>query len=175
MATVGIHLVWTSYGTWLPGDDRDHWSPLFDFYGRVIERGGQLNRADLVTEQAARELMTEPAKVLTAEERRVVAETLGTLVRGPGQPLAYAAAIEETHVHLLVGPVAEDIGKATGRFKGKTSSAVLDLPTNRGRKRTWTGKYWKVFLFDEVAFYAVKLYIEEHNLRRGLGHRRMRG
>lgn len=41
MATIGIHLVWTSYGTWLPGDDRGHWSPLFDFYGHLVERGGK--------------------------------------------------------------------------------------------------------------------------------------
>ena len=53
MATVGIHLVWTAYGTWLPGDDRGHWSPLYQFYGDVIERGGQLNRADLTTREYA--------------------------------------------------------------------------------------------------------------------------
>jgi len=168
MATVGIHLVWTTYGTWLPGDDRGHWSPLFDFYGHLLECGGKLNRGDLASQQQARERMTEPAKVLSNEERLVVAETLGTLVGGAEQPRAYAAAIEETHVHLLLGPVAEDIGKAAGRFKGKTSSAVLQLPASRERQRTWTAKYWKVFLFDETAFAAVKQYIEAHNIRRGL-------
>ena len=168
MATIGIHLVWTSYGTWLPGDDRGHWSPLFDFYGNLLVRGGKLNRADLTTKQLAKESMKEPAKILTDDERRIVAETLGTHLGGLGQPKAYAAAIEKTHIHLLLGSVAEHIATTTGRLKGTTSSAVVDLPTNKDRKRTWTAKYWKVFLFDETAFAAVKQYIEAHNLRRGL-------
>ncbi len=166
MATVGIHFIWTSYGTWLPGDDRGHWSPLFDFYGRLIERGGKLNRGDLATQAAARELMKEPPKILSADDQAAVAKTIGTLVIDP--VIVYAAAIEPTHVHVLLGPLAENIGRFAGRIKGMTSSAVLDLPESRGRTRTWTAKYWKVFLFDDVALAAVKRYIEEHNLRRGL-------
>ena len=54
-----------------------------------------------------------------------------------------------------------------GRFKGKTSSAVLTLPGNQERERTWTAKYWKVFLFDVEALFAVKQYIDDHNVRRG--------
>jgi hypothetical protein len=168
MATVGIHLVWTAYGTWLPGDDRGHWSPLYHFYGDVIQRGGQLNRSDLTTWEIARERLTEPAKILTKDERIVVASTLGTLLGGMNQPKAYAAAIEETHIHLLLGPVEEKIHVTAGRLKGCSSRDVLAMSPNGGRKRTWTSKYWKVFLFDEIAFFAVKQYIEEHNLRRGL-------
>src|SRR2546421_142117 len=109
MATVGIHLVWTAYGTWLPGDDRGHWSPLYHFYGDVIERGGQLNRADLTTRELSRERLTEPPKILTSEERVVVADKLGRLLGGAGQPRAYAAAIEENHVHILLSPHEEKI------------------------------------------------------------------
>lgn len=175
MATVGIHLIWTTYGSWLPGDSRGHWSPLFDFYGNLIERGGQLNRADLNTQERALERMKEEAKILTPEETAVVADTLGTLVHRPDEssatihlPWVYAAAIEPNHVHLLLGPLQEPIGTVAGRFKGKTSSDVLKLPRNEGRERTWTAKYWKVFLFDSLALEAVKNYIEEHNVRRGL-------
>ena len=166
MATVGIHLIWTTYGTWLPGDDRGHWSPLFDFYGHVVEKGGKLNRSDLMTTEACRERMKESPKVLDAEERIIVAAKIGEVVREHGIEV-YAAAIESTHVHLLVGPLAEHVGIAAGRFKGATSSAVLELPRNQGRERTWTAKYWKVFLFDDVALEQVKRYIEAHNLRRG--------
>jgi hypothetical protein len=168
MATVGIHLVWTAYGTWLPGDDRGHWSPLHHFYGDVIARGGQLNRADLTTREYARERLTESPKILTRDERIAVATTLGTLLGGRDQPKAYAAAIEENHVHVLLGPVEEKIHVTAGRLKGCTSRDVLKLPANSERTRTWTAKYWKVFLFDDTAFFAVKRYIEEHNIRRGL-------
>jgi REP element-mobilizing transposase RayT len=168
MATVGIHLIWTTYGTWLPGDDRGHWSPLLDCYGSIVEAGGKLNREDLTTLEIARELMKEPPKILDAEEQSIVAAKLGDIVRHH-QYCIYAAAIEPTHVHLLLGPLAESIGVVAGRLKGQTSSALRDLPRNHGRQRTWTAKYWKVFLFDELALARVNKYIEDHNLRRGLG------
>ena len=171
----GIHLIWTTYGTWLPGDSRGHWSPLLDFYGQILERGGKLNKADLVTRHVAQERMKESPKVLTDAECQIVAATLGTLVRQPGVqnldpdlPCVFAAAIESNHVHLLLRPLNESIGVVAGRFKGRTSSDVLALESNRGRERTWTAKYWKVFLFDAIALEAVKNYIEEHNIRRGL-------
>src|SRR6266849_5784898 len=83
MPTVGSHLIWTTYGTWLPGDRRGHWSPLYDFYGHLLVQGGKLNPGDLVTRDLAQERMKEPAKVLSEAEMTVVSETLGTLVRRP--------------------------------------------------------------------------------------------
>lgn len=175
MATVGIHLIWTTYGTWLPGDSRSHWSPLFDHYRQIRERGGKLNPADLTTRDIARERMRESPKFLTEAEIEIVADSLSRLVCHPGVPVqeprlpcVYAAAIEANHVHLLLGPLEELIAVVAGRLKGRTSSDVLALESNRGRERTWTAKYWKVFLFDALALDAVKKYIEEHNLRRGL-------
>jgi REP element-mobilizing transposase RayT len=82
--------------------------------------------------------------------------------------MAWAAAIEPNHVHLLLGPVDEDIARVIGRLKGTSSSAVGLLPRNRHRTRVWTAGYWKVFLFDELAVAVVKAYIDAHNVRRGL-------
>lgn len=187
--TVGIHLIWTTYGTWLPGDPSKpgHWSPLFDVYGRLKRSGHRLNVPDPVTYAHARSLMNEPAKTLSDDERRMVANVIGVYLapalagancEAPGKPgakwgekreivRAYACAIEPTHVHLLVGPVREDIGRFVGRLKGAASSALLTLPCNRGRTRIWTAGYWKVFLFDHEAFHAVRTYVERHNIRSG--------
>jgi REP element-mobilizing transposase RayT len=142
-------------------------------YGHLIESGGKLNRGDITSENSTRELMKETPKILDAEEAAVVAKTLGTLVRRPTDkdstlPCIIAAAIESNHVHLLLAPLNEPIGIVAGRFKGKTSSAVLAMPQNKGRTRTWTAKYWKVFLFGMEALETVKLYVEDHNVRRGL-------
>lgn len=81
-----------------------------------------------------------------------------------------ALAIEATHFHLLTGPLrgGESIGRFVGRLKGRTSSAVLNLPDNADRKRVWTSGYWKVFLFDDHGVEMVREYIENHNVRRGL-------
>ena len=49
-----------------------------------------------------------------------------------------------------------------------TSSAVLKRLGNENPNRVWTSGYWKVFLFDDAGVAAVKDYVEDHNLRRGL-------
>jgi REP element-mobilizing transposase RayT len=165
--TRGIHLIWTTYGTWLPGDDRGHWSPLFDLYGSILDRGGKLNVPDADTRARVLSRMAEAPKRLTQDEVAAVADELAFHVSPPHTPV-WAAAIEPNHVHLLVGPVREDISRCAGRLKGRTSSAVGALPQNANRERVWTSGYWKVFLFDDIGVLAVKRYIDDHNLRNGL-------
>ena len=77
MTTSGIHLVSTTYRTWLPGDNRGHWSPLFDLYGRLLELGHRLRLPDADTKRHAEEIAKEPEKVLSPREIEVVAETFG--------------------------------------------------------------------------------------------------
>ena len=70
------HVIWTTYMTWPPGDDRGHWSPLFDLYGHLIEQGHRLNLPDPVTRSRASEWAREPPRVLTPSDRRIVADTI---------------------------------------------------------------------------------------------------
>jgi hypothetical protein len=95
----------------------------------------------------------------------------GALVAGlpvPKPPVVYAAAIERTHFHLLIGILKEDLGIFVGRLKGTAASAICAMPEYAGRKHVWTAHYWEVFLFDEPAVDAVQVYIQSHNLRRNL-------
>ena len=176
MPTLAIHVVWTTYGTWLPGNVRGHWSPLYDIYGNIRESGGKLNVPDQITRRRAAELMKESPLVLGQEEISIVADELGrhfvtdVAAIAPGKPgaICYAAGIEPKHAHLLLGPIEEDISKCVGRLKGTSSSAVLKCSAYQDRQRVWTQGYWKVFLFDKLAVASVKKYIDAHNLRRGL-------
>jgi REP element-mobilizing transposase RayT len=170
MSTVAIHTIWTTYGTWLPGDPRGHWSPLFDFYGRLIERGDKLNIPDRVTHDFARSELKEQEKVLSAHDREIVAQTIGSTLSTDleGRAEILAAAIERTHVHLLWGELPFDIEKVIGRIKSKTSSAVIHSSTAPDRERTWTKGYWRVFVFDVTAIPDIQNYIENHNVRSGL-------
>ena len=171
MATLGIHAIWTTYGTWLPGDPRGHWPPLFDFYGRLSEAGHKFNMPDATTLSRAQSLLKEPPKRLRPDEIALTAQTIADQL-APGMPGEFwtirAAAIEPTHVHLLFGRLRDDIAKVVGRIKSRCSSEILKLPANAGRSRVWTEKYWKVYLFDEDGMYAVQKYVQEHNTRRGL-------
>ena len=142
IAILGVHWVWSTYGSWLPGDARGHWSPLFDVYGRIVERGGKLNMPDSVSVREAFDLGKEPPKVLNVAEQRIVECAISKLIRPPGapdpndtRPVVWAAAVEPTHVHLLTSVPREKFGAFVGRLKGTSSSAVLaEFP---GRTRTW--------------------------------------
>ncbi len=135
--TIRIHLIWTTYGTWLPGDpDKPgHWSAMFDACGHVIRAGGRLNEPDATSLHHAQQQMKEPPKTLSFQEQRVVAQTIGELVATETMQV-FACAIESTHVHLLIGSNHnETLGRLVGRHKGRSSSALVRLPNNRNRKR----------------------------------------
>ncbi len=170
MHTCPIHVIWTTYKTGSPGDPRGHWSPLFDFYAHLTEQGHQLNLPDSTTLCHATELAKEPPKILTPEEQAVVANTIGDTLQNQMEHGAsvLAAAIERTHVHILLGALEEPINRVVGRLKGRTSSAVIAQGSEHERRRTWTAGYWKVFLFDRRSVEPVARYIEAHNERRGL-------
>jgi hypothetical protein len=177
MATRAIHVIWTTYMTWPPGDPRGHWSSLFDLYRRLIEKGHKLNLPDPVTLKHAQVLAHEPPKTLLPAEIDLVANVIGAhCPYTPQHAGGYvkidgfcpiAAAVERTHTHLLLEPLSMDIGQVVGRLKSATSSAVCFLG-NTDRRRTWTTGYWKVFLFEDEVVPIVANYIEHHNERRGL-------
>src|SRR5207245_4454228 len=62
---LAYYLTWTTYGTWLPGDDRS-W----------VDKPGQLRAPDAKRQEAARRLMTEPALTLDTEQRCLVEDTI---------------------------------------------------------------------------------------------------
>jgi hypothetical protein len=187
MSTCAIHIIWTTYATWLPGDPRGHWSPLYDLYGQLQKSGHRLNIPDKTTHDFARSRLIDTPKSLEPHERFLVAATLaehfnyaGTNSltytvpanvqpgqgRGYMKPQCLAAAIEETHIHLLLGPIQEDLDRYVGRLKGATSAALNKLPQNNNRTHNWTAKFWRVFLFDDRSLPQVRTYIRNHNLRR---------
>src|SRR5438046_7801362 len=98
MGTRAIHVIWTTYMTWPPGDPRGHWSALFDLYGRLLDGGHKLNLPDKETHRRSLELAKEPERVLTSLDQKIVADTIGILLRGDfeGRIPVYAGAIERT-------------------------------------------------------------------------------
>ena len=61
---IAYHLIWTTYGTWLPGDAR----------GWIASGVPGVQDPDPAREDAAREMMAEPAVRLTAEQRHIVTQ-----------------------------------------------------------------------------------------------------
>jgi REP element-mobilizing transposase RayT len=171
MQTVGIHVIWTTYMTWPPGDPRGHWSALMDVYGHIIREGGRLNKPDPITLEHANEVAEGPAVILNDVEQRAVADRIGKMLIDDSViagSRAFAAAIEQTHVHLLFSSLRYNVNDVVGRIKSQTSSILLESRGQPEVRRIWTNGFWKVFLFDAEGVAAVQNYVEEHNERRGM-------
>ena len=176
--TRAIHVVWTTYMSWLPGDKRGHWSPLLDFYGRLIKRGHRLNIADDIMRLAAVNSARGTARHLTKRDILLAADTIADIIPGgpkvgmvggksASQWTIYAAAIECEHLHLLLAANTENVSTLIGRIKGKSSRAI-NAANHRTGETLWTAGFWRVFLFDWQAVRAARDYIVNHNVRRNI-------
>ena len=132
-----LHITWTCYGTWLPGDERGHVSTTYDpklgYLPRQNSPGTDCATGDPVTFARAQVLQKQSSVWLTPAQAYCVAETLVTAASPRGW-LIPRAAIMHNHVHVVVfdcpnnGPVVRRI------LKGTTQAALSKLA---GSPRTW--------------------------------------
>ena len=116
MATpLAYHLIWTTYGTWLPGDARG-W----------IESGVPgVQLPDPQREEQARGSMAEPPVLLNDEQRQIVTQTIQEHCRLRGWQL-HAVNVRSNHVHVVLTCACEG-EKARDELKLWGSRCLSDL------------------------------------------------
>jgi hypothetical protein len=87
---LAFFLTWTTYGSWLPGDERG-WA----------EKPGRFREPSSMQTQSARGRMTEPLCRLDAGQRDVVEKTIVDHCRIRGWQL-HAVNCRTQHVHVVV-------------------------------------------------------------------------
>jgi REP element-mobilizing transposase RayT len=110
--TLAIHWAATTHGTWLHGDPRGSW------------RNGRLIGRDPYLELEVRARMSHDAVVLDTVERALIAEAFGIVVKEQCFRV-FAATVQATHVHLVLGPLHEDLDTVIARFKRRSAATVL--------------------------------------------------
>src|SRR5262245_50770343 len=108
---VGYHIIFTTYGFWLPNDPRGSWS---DFVGswelfrygaatKTTERRSVAHRAhDRDLRLRAKSALKYPAVQFTGEQARAVARGFAQYLDRKKLPV-WACAILPDHVHLVTG------------------------------------------------------------------------
>lgn len=163
--TLGYHYVKSCYGLWLPGDDRGSWSEAWDAQIGFVEPH-TLHPGDLVRHRMADERMKRPPVRLSEEMVGVVVETIADCVTGSGGDLAIAAAaIEQTHFHLLIPYSSRDIDKTAKWLADQTTKAVHARTSHSGP--VWCKGKWRSYVFDQLHWDNTVQYIERHNVRHG--------
>jgi REP element-mobilizing transposase RayT len=126
--TLALLLTWSTYGTWLHGDnrgssDRKHSKPL---------------APDPVREAHARERMNFPALTLDARMRRVTRETIEERCRFRGWELR-ALNVRTNHVHVVI---SSDEGgqKVIGSLKARVTRMLRQAELVKADQPVWTAE-----------------------------------
>jgi hypothetical protein len=147
-------LTWTTYGTWLPGDQR----------GWISKKHG-FQPPNLPVERRARDAMSEPVCELDRVQRQIVEETVRGHCKLRGWRL-HAVNCRTNHVHVVVTAANTAPKRAISELKAwctrelKARSAS-EGNTVTGRRSWWTERGSVRLLFDEASVKAAIQYVVE--------------
>jgi REP element-mobilizing transposase RayT len=136
---LAFFLTWTTYGTWLPGDERG-W----------ICKGKGIQLPDPEKENKARRRMTEPPCILDEQQRRIVERTVAEHCKIRGWQL-YAVNCRTKHVHVVVSANCEP-EDMRDQFKAWCTRRLKENEQSRSqsvRKKWWTERGSQLYIGDE--------------------------
>jgi REP element-mobilizing transposase RayT len=167
--TLGFHVIKSTYGTWLPGDSRgswsEAWSPQRGFYEAHRFHEGDERRLDISVDR-----MRHAPLILDAEKIAIIVGAITMCVeRSNGDLRIVAAAIEPTHMHLLIVNVGRDIDVTAKWLADQTTKAIHRQTSYRGP--IWTKNNWCHHIDQQDHWENAIVYIDEHNVRAGRGSR----
>ena len=147
-------LTWTTYGTWLPGDERG-W----------VAKPGQLREPSAAREADARRRMTESPLTLDAIQRSIVESTIRRHCEIRGWYL-HAVSCRSNHVHVVVTArvdpeIVMDQLKAWCTRKLKEHQSPHTPEGKQVRVNWWTQGGSKRQLFDHTGLEGAVLYVVE--------------
>jgi len=179
----GYHVVWGTYGFWLPNDPRGSWSDFVASWelARFGEATKSLERRDVELAEwaawraAARKALRYPAVTLTGVQAREVAAGFANGVRKSGYTI-WACSILPEHVHLVIARHTYNVeqictllkGEATKQLKARQLHPQAEYVDARGKLPSmWAEKEWKVYLDTEAAIESAIHYVEENPDKEG--------
>src|SRR5262245_48963559 len=122
-----LHITWTCYGTWLPGDSRGYVSntllPDGSFREKVNAPGMPCTADDDYTRQRARDRQKWPTVLLSQELAHAAAAALVAAARKRDWRIL-RAALMANHIHVVITDCPDD-GEAVRRVLKGNSQAAL--------------------------------------------------
>ncbi len=145
---VGYMVTWTTYGTWLQGDNKGY-----------VKRG-KIFPGNQNIKEICQRLQKQPVVILTNAEKETVRKAILAESRKIRQAIK-ALAVCTNHVHLVAEPCRESIEKIVSRYKNVAMFALFKLGRNG---RIWTHGFNKRFCFTEDELSTKIHYVQKHNV-----------
>ena len=145
--TLGYMITWTTYGTWLQGDERGY------------VKNGRICPGNKALMQSNKQLQLQDAIRLSSAQQQVVRKAIIEEAASRGQRI-YALAVQPTHIHIVAEYVPQPIGKVVAFYK---KAGRLALKTLGHNGKLWTRGYDKRFCFDEESLRRRIRYVDSQN------------
>ncbi len=147
-------ITWTTYGTWLPGDER----------GWAKKKVWGVQSPDAQREEVASQLMTEERVILSTAQRAVVDRVILDHCQLRGWAL-HARNIRTNHVHVVVTAAVEPktIREQLKAWGSRRLSEATGLKGTgkHGKRRWWTEGGNIEFIWDEEHLEMATRYVLE--------------
>jgi REP element-mobilizing transposase RayT len=181
----GYHVVWGTYGFWLPNDPRGSWSDMvhswelarFGHATKSIERLAVEPVEYARWRERARSALKYPPVTLTDAQAKGVAEGFRRFAE-KSVLTCWACSILPEHVHMVLARHRYKIEQAVNLLKGEATRVLVEQgihPMEPFRTKEprylpsmWAENGWKVFLDSEVALDDAIRYVEENPAREGI-------
>ena len=176
----GCHVIWGTYGFWLPNDPRGSWSDVVDSWD--LARFGKATRharsGDRHEWQAWRDRVAMALKFPAVRFSGVQAHSVGTGFANAVRKCKFtvwACSILPEHVHLVIArhvyPVERVCiqlkGEATKQLRAESRHPLSEFEKNGKLPSLWGEKQWKVFLDNNEAIQNAVRYVEENPVKEG--------
>jgi len=151
--TLGYMITWTTYGTWLQGDERGY------------VKDGKIYPGNESLKQTNKQLQLQNKIRLSKVQQQAVRDTIIEEAQSQGQRI-YALAVNATHVHVVAGYISQPMGKIVAYYK---KAARLELKAIGHDGKLWTKGYDKRFCFDRETLQRKMKYVQRQNLVQNTG------
>jgi len=144
--TLGYMITWTTYGTWLQGEEK-----------RFVKNGVVRGENVAIKKDSEKKLESKPVR-LGREEKDVVREAILEAAKRFQQRI-YAIAVYSNHVHIVAQYIDVPISVLAGYYK---NAGRVALQKSGFKGRVWTSGYDKRYCFDEESLRKRIGYVERH-------------
>lgn len=180
----GFHVIFSTYGFWLPNDPRGSWSDWirnWDLlrYGpatKVESRNSVAGiKHDVALRKRAKESLAYPEVFLTGRQAQATGLGFGVAADEADYSIL-ACSILPQHTHLVIGPHSRDIDRIVGHLKARATQRMNEMGIHplAGHRQTdgtapspWCRKCWKVFIFTQQHLREAIQYVERNLLKEG--------
>ena len=184
LVVLAHHLIFTTYGFWLPNDPRGSWSDfvrnweLF-WYGAATKVDTHRSLARREHDRGLRKvqksaLRYEPVH-FTGKQALSVARGISLAV-AESNYVVFACSILPEHVHMVVQAHRDRGEQMIGHFKARATQQLIDnglhpfvvFPRADGRvPSVWARRGWKVFLNTVDDIFRAAQYADDNPLKEG--------